>query len=392
MFHTELEATNLCNIRCAHCPHEAMTRPRGRLGWSTFETIIGKIRHHVRGERYSLSFSGMGEPLLNPLLARFIAHVSGEATTSFSTNGSLLTGDRVTQLIDAGLDVMYLSFNADEAEVYSHTMGGLSFDNVLEKARAAVALARGTRLWIQANVTVMVPNRGRLDAIEAVLHRAGVTPVNFSLCHTRGGNLTEPSVVDTPPLPSDHWICNVMRDTLFVDWQGHAHLCDHDLLGEHVIGDLTEDSLETILERRAQNLTAFPPPRVCVDCRDVLRVAREAPLASGAGGDVRAWVDSLHATTPAPLSPATPAFRWIYEIAKQSGRVDRLVDRLLRIEAEQHQELTSRLARAEAELTLMRQSRGWRAYARTRAVYHVIRSVIASASRHIYTAPTVGGG
>lgn len=29
MFHAEIEATNHCNTRCLHCPHETMSRERG---------------------------------------------------------------------------------------------------------------------------------------------------------------------------------------------------------------------------------------------------------------------------------------------------------------------------------------------------------------------------
>jgi hypothetical protein len=67
MFRAEIEATNHCNTRFLHCPHEAITRPKGRMTWETFSIIAGKIRAHTKGERFALSFSGMGEPLLNPV-------------------------------------------------------------------------------------------------------------------------------------------------------------------------------------------------------------------------------------------------------------------------------------------------------------------------------------
>lgn len=89
-FHAEIEATNCCNTRCLHCPHEVMVRPHGHMLWPTYHFIIEQIREHLNGAPYSLSFSGMGEPLLNPELPRFIAHVANEARTSFACNGALL--------------------------------------------------------------------------------------------------------------------------------------------------------------------------------------------------------------------------------------------------------------------------------------------------------------
>ena len=142
MFHAEIEATNHCNTRCLHCPHEVMTRERGRMEWATFATIVHQIRTHVRGERFSLSFSGMGEPLLHPLLPRFIAHVSRDAFTGFACNGAALTERNVQELQAAGLDVIYLSFNGNEPEIFERMMGGIKFDRVLANLRRAVALAQ----------------------------------------------------------------------------------------------------------------------------------------------------------------------------------------------------------------------------------------------------------
>lgn len=37
--HIEIEATNLCNTRCLHCPHEAISRPSGRMAWEVFQRL-----------------------------------------------------------------------------------------------------------------------------------------------------------------------------------------------------------------------------------------------------------------------------------------------------------------------------------------------------------------
>lgn len=68
--HVEIEATNICNTRCLHCPHELITRPFGKMDWKTFQTILDKIKDSAA--EFSIEFSGMGEPLLNPLIYNFI--------------------------------------------------------------------------------------------------------------------------------------------------------------------------------------------------------------------------------------------------------------------------------------------------------------------------------
>ncbi len=329
MFHTEIEATNHCNIRCLHCPHEAISRPRGQMQWQTYETIVRKIRAYVRGERFSLSFSGMGEPLLNPLIYRFIKYVSADAVTSFASNGAALTEQNIRKLIDAGLDVIYLSFNGDEPDVYFKMMGGLSFDRVLGNLRNAVQLSKGSRLKIKANVSITKANQDRISHIGKMLEEEGVTPITYSLCHSRGGNLHDPSVCDTPPMPAESWSCDVMKNTLFLDWRGKAFICDHDIHGEHTLGDLMTDSLESVLERRQKLLDEGLSFRICKECNDIMRIGHSPVLASGAGGIFRDWIYDLYKETDDPLSNATVAFKWIYKIYEKENRLDRLVNRLL---------------------------------------------------------------
>jgi sulfatase maturation enzyme AslB (radical SAM superfamily) len=349
MFHAEIEATNHCNIRCLHCPHEAISRPRGQMEWETYETIVRKIRTYVNGEKFSLSFSGMGEPLLNPLIYRFIGHVSRYAITSFASNGSALTEQNILKLIEAGLDEVYLSFNGDEPDVYFKMMGGLSYDRVLRNLRKAIELSNGSRLKIKANVSVTKANQDRVSRIGKMLEDAGVVKVIYSLCHSRGGNLRDPSVCDTPPMQVEPRGCDVMKNTLFLDWRGQAFICDHDLHGDHTLGDLMTDSLETILERRKKLLDEGLSFQICRECNDIMRIGDSPILKSGAGGIFRDWIYDLYKETDDPLSHATAEFKWIYRIYEKEKRLDRLVNRLLEVEQS-----------LQAELATVRRSKTWR--------------------------------
>jgi hypothetical protein len=302
------------------------------MDWSTYTTVIDKIRRHTQGEKFSISFSGMGEPLLNPLLLRFIKHISHEAVTSFASNGAALTPQNINRLIEAGLDTIYLSFNGDEPEVYSQMMGGLSYDKGLGNLRQAVALSNGTRLKIRANVSITKANQDRVTRIKSLLEDEAVSPVTFSLCHSRGGNLTDRAVCDTPAMEFSHLACDVMKNTLFVDWQGKAHICDHDLHGDYGLGDLTTEPLEAILARRQLLLEDSSALKICRECNDIMRVGGTLPLASGAGGSFRDWVYYLHQDLENPLSEASEALKWIFQIYQKENRTDRFANRLLAIE------------------------------------------------------------
>ncbi len=328
MFHSEFELTNRCNTRCIHCPHETMSRPLGLLTWETFETVTDKISRHVGQEKYSLSFSGMGEPLLHPLLPRFVAHVSGRAFTGFSTNGSALTESAVAKLIEAGLDKIYFSFNGDEPVLFSHMMGGLKFDRVMQNLRRTVALSRGTRLQVSANISVTKANRHRLTQITQLLKDEGLNELSYAMAHTRGGNLHDPAVFDTPAIPSEIRHCEVIRNTLFIDWRGKALICDHDLHGEYGLGDLTIEPLAAVLARRQDLADKGVDFKICSACNDFLKMGTDL-FPDLHDGTLRDWVYDVYREDEDSASQMDPKMRWLHQLYEREGRSERMVARLL---------------------------------------------------------------
>jgi len=306
-----------------------MTRPKGRLEWDTYIAVTDKIRNHFPGQRFSLSFSGMGEPLLHPLIFKFVRHVSDVATTSFASNGSALTEQNTAKLIEAGLDLIYFSFNGDEPELYEKMMGGLSFHRVVGNLRRAIALARGTRLRISANISVTKANRHRLTAIQHLLADEGITQFSYAMAHTRGGNLRDPEVFDTPPIPEEVTHCEVIKNTLFIDWRGRVLICDHDLHGEYSLGDLVAEPIATVLQRRqflVENGVGF---KICGHCNDVLKMGTDL-FPDLRSGTLRDWVyDVYREDGEPPLSQANPKMKWLYTLYAREDRLDRLVNRLL---------------------------------------------------------------
>jgi len=306
-----------------------MTRSRGWLEWDTFETVVAKIREHVKGARFSLSFSGMGEPLLHPLLPRFIRQVSTDATTAFSTNGLALTPRNTEELIEAGLDVLYLSFNGDEPGLFKKMMGGLVFDHVLRNLRQAVAMSRGSRLRINANVSVTKANRHRLTQIRQLLQNEGITGITYSMCHARGGNLRDPEVFDTPPIPEEVDHCDVIRGTLFIDWQGKAFICDHDVHGEHCLGDLLAEPISAVLERRESLVREGVRFGICGQCNDALKMGFHI-FPEDIGGILPDWIYDVYRDDPGDaLADAGPHMKWLYALYEKEHRLDRMVARLI---------------------------------------------------------------
>ncbi len=314
----EIEATNQCNTRCLHCPHETITRPKGMMSWETFQIVADKVL--AFGKTQAIDFAGMGEPTLNPHLPRFIEYLKGKIPTFITTNASALTPKNVERLIEAGLGTMIISYNGADAETYELMMGGLNFERAEKYIADAVQRAQG-RMRVVANVSVTRQTRPKLAEIRRRLNDLGIEKISFSLCHNRGGHLKGDGICDTPIPPRSIKQCDIFDYTLFVAWTGEVLACCHDLDGVGKIGNLLTDRIEDIHQYKSSlkgQGAIFP---MCATCNDVYRFSADV---APAGQPITDWVYALHADQSALSAMYVDALRardvWLREAQARADR------------------------------------------------------------------------
>jgi MoaA/NifB/PqqE/SkfB family radical SAM enzyme len=78
-------------------------------------------------------FGGLGEPLFHPKTIEWIAAVKAlGAQVEMITNGTTLTEKRSRQLVDSGLDVLWVSIDGATPESYADVRLGAEFPQVIE--------------------------------------------------------------------------------------------------------------------------------------------------------------------------------------------------------------------------------------------------------------------
>lgn len=166
-----LEVTNRCNSLCASCPltydHFLRFEPKHHLNWNQFRSVVDQVPTIERAVLH-----GIGEPLLNPDLPRFIAHLKGRSVhVLFNTNALLLDQARGDALVEAGLDELRVSLDAVTPELYHQLRGIDKLPQILANLRAFMTRHGGherprVSLWytsMQANLE-QLPNFIRLGA------------------------------------------------------------------------------------------------------------------------------------------------------------------------------------------------------------------------------------
>jgi MoaA/NifB/PqqE/SkfB family radical SAM enzyme len=148
-----LEVTNRCNSLCVSCPltydHFLRFEPKHHLSWGQFRHVVDQLPQIDRAVLH-----GIGEPLLNPELPRFVAHLKQRgAHVLFNSNGLLLDERRGDALVEAGLDELRVSIDAVTPELYHRLRGIDKLPQILANLRAFVARHGGQHrprlsLWL----------------------------------------------------------------------------------------------------------------------------------------------------------------------------------------------------------------------------------------------------
>ena len=166
-----IEVTNYCNSRCVSCPltydHFLADEPKHHLGWEEFLQITDQLPQIERAVLH-----GIGEPLLNKELPRFVAHLKRRgANVTFNSNGVLLNQDRGDALVSAGLDELRISIDATSPELYARLRGIDVLPKIIANLKAFVTRHGGRNaprvsLWLvgmQVNLH-QIPDFVRLGA------------------------------------------------------------------------------------------------------------------------------------------------------------------------------------------------------------------------------------
>ncbi len=138
-----IEPTDACNIDCVTCFRNAWDEPLGRMSDETFATIF----HEIRELDFlpTVYFGGIGEPLFHRKTIDWIIKIKGlGARVELITNGTMLTEKHSRQLIDAGLDTLWVSIDGASPESYADVRLGAELPNVIANLSRFRKMRRGS--------------------------------------------------------------------------------------------------------------------------------------------------------------------------------------------------------------------------------------------------------
>ncbi len=261
-----VDPSSACNFRCAFCPtgHRDMIDETGRyqgvMGLALFQKIIDDLRKFDKSLKVLRLYKD-GEPFLNKDLAKMIAYAKASGCVDYidtTTNGSLITPDRLGPVLEAGLDKINISVDGMNRTQYKNFTGfDFDFDRFVEHVK-----------WLDANkghceVVIKIPSELITEAQrQAFLDTFGdycdrIFIENFAPCwpefdveaHT-GVTITK-GIHQQPIQPTD--TCPYVFYSMSVNADGLVSACFLDWSRKLIIGDTRTQSLQEIWNSTEMN-------------------------------------------------------------------------------------------------------------------------------------------
>lgn len=273
-----IDTVSFCNLECSMCVHKDMNRTRGYMAWPLFQKIVDEIAVENPLARVWMVF--FGEPLMlrkrKPTIFDKVRYAKekGLKDVVLNSNANLLDEQAARDLIECGLDAIYIGIDAFTAESYQRIRVGGCHERVVANVKRLLRLqqeARSSTPRVYVQFVEMDENAGEKEDFVKYWTALGAQ-VKIRPKVSWAGKIDAPNLV----LGNDQrWPCYWAMQSMSITDQGKVVTCAVDLDAGHIAGDVTQDSLKSIwtsslkslrtahLESRWQDL-----PRVCRECRD----------------------------------------------------------------------------------------------------------------------------
>ena len=282
-----VDATEVCNLACVHCPHPEFKLSEHYAGRSLEPELnaklVDEVRRHGQGLTQYIRYASSGEPLTHKFIFEMIEYAvrnSGVAVT-LTTNGKTLDERRAERLLNTGLDVVDISLDAFSPETYASIRIGGNLNvtranvlNLIEKSRRNPGKTKIVVSYVEQPL-----NRGETGDFERFWNDHGADHVVIRRLHSASGAKTELAELQriAAALEGDgeRRPCLYPWERIMLGPRGDLTFCPSDWVHGSVIADYRSTTIhETWQSEFYRNLrdahlsNAFERHKFCGQCPD----------------------------------------------------------------------------------------------------------------------------
>ena len=256
-FELQLAVASVCNFRCSYCP---CSRPdllkknkvkKGVMDFELYKKIIDDLDEFPTPVKL-LRLVKEGEPLLNKCFADMVRYVKRKQpaiVVDTTTNATLLTPDISDELIDSGLDKIFISLQGMNPAAYKRLADtDIDFDTLLKNIIYFCEHRKNCKVYIKVP-DIGVDESEKKEFLELFNEHADelfvehIIPTwpdfDISAVKTDDGLGLYGKPVDTDFVK----VCPIIFYNMNVDFDGSVPPCQLDWAHKIVIGNVKEQSL-----------------------------------------------------------------------------------------------------------------------------------------------------
>jgi MoaA/NifB/PqqE/SkfB family radical SAM enzyme len=208
-----IEPTNRCNLNCVTCIRKSWDELLGEMSSTVFSRIIQDLR--ALPIPASVFLGGLGEPLSHPHIVDMVRALKAVGSSvELITNGTLLNKALSTQLIDAGLDMLWVSLDGATPASYADVRLGAALPEVLSNLQE-FRHARWTKHYPPSFDLLLQPQLGIVFV--AMKRNIADLPAVFSLASRLGSLhfLVTNVLPYTPEMEQEILYSRAMSDSVY---------------------------------------------------------------------------------------------------------------------------------------------------------------------------------
>jgi len=247
--HVDMEVSNICDLNCPMCYTTTQEfKDKINPGFMDFNLVKKIVDESASYNLYSMRLHSRGEPFLHPKIFEIIKYIKekGIKEVSSLTHGGTLNEEKFEKLIDLGLDWLTISFDG-VGEIYEKIRYPLKFDDAIQKIKnyQEIKKQRGVVkpvIKVQAVWPSIEKNPEEFYKIfNPITDQVASNPLIDYL-----GN-------DTDIVYEENFTCPQLWERFVICTDGRVMLCGTDEMNQHIIGDVTKESIYDVWHGKKLN-------------------------------------------------------------------------------------------------------------------------------------------
>jgi len=242
--HLDIETTNICNLRCPMCPRTVLLAndefsPLGNVTQDEYRRMIDEgVEHGMK----SIKLNYLGEPMAHPDVVWQVAYAKekGVLDVMMNSNGTLLSDRMAKDLLAAGLDNLFISFDAVNPADYEVQRIGTSMGKVIDNVYNFIKLRNERKPDCQLRLSMVMYREPKwMEQFEAmkVMWKGLVDAIGYGYYVERDRNRQG----EYQEIPGFH--CAQPFQRMFLKYNGNVTICCVDDKDETIVGNWRDQSL-----------------------------------------------------------------------------------------------------------------------------------------------------